>query len=109
MSTMLVLQAVADTVAPMADTVQTRAVSGASAHPVRRYFGEGLNVTLSTDNWLMSGVSLSGEYWLAHTELRFTREEIDRMILNGFEGAFLPWPEREALLASVRSELADLR
>ena len=89
--------------------VQTRAVSGASAHPVRRYFDEGLNVTLSTDNWLMSGVSLSGEYWLAHTELRFTREEIDRMILNGFEGAFLPWPEREALVASVRSELADLR
>ena len=89
--------------------VQTRAVPGASAHPVRRYVDEGLNVTLSTDNWLMSGVTLSGEYWLAHTEIRFTREEIDRMILNGFEGAFLPWPEREALTAAVRAELADLR
>lgn len=89
--------------------VQTRAVPGASAHPVRRYFDEGLNVTLSTDNWLMSGVTLSGEYWLAHTELRFTREEIDRMILNGFEGAFLAWPEREAMVRSVRDELGDLR
>jgi adenosine deaminase len=89
--------------------VQTRAVPAAAAHPVRRYFDEGLNVTLSTDNWLMSGVTLSGEYWLAHTELRFTREEIDRMILNGFEGAFLAWPERQALVASVRGELADLR
>lgn len=88
--------------------VQTRAVPGVAAHPVRRYVDEGLNVTLSTDNWLMSGVTLSGEYWLAHTELRFTREEIDRMILNGFEGAFLAWPEREALVASVRDELADL-
>jgi adenosine deaminase len=89
--------------------VQTRAVPGASAHPVRRYFDEGLNVTLSTDNWLMSGVTLSSEYWLAHTELRFTREEIDRMILNGFEGAFLAWPEREAMVQSVRQELEDLR
>ena len=89
--------------------VQTHAVPSASAHPVRRYYDEGLNVTLSTDNWLMSGVTLSGEYWLAHTELRFTREEIDRMILNGFEGAFLSWPERQALVASVRDELADLR
>ncbi|HEU4830286.1 MAG TPA: adenosine deaminase [Gemmatimonadales bacterium] len=89
--------------------VQTHAVPSASAHPVRRYYDEGLNVTLSTDNWLMSGVTLSGEYWLAHTELRFTREEIDRMILNGFEGAFLSWPERQALAASVRDELADLR
>jgi adenosine deaminase len=88
--------------------VQTRAVRSAAAHPVRGYFDDGLNVTLSTDNWLMSGVTLSGEYWLAHTELRFTREEIDRMILSGFEGAFLPWPERQALVASVRDELADL-
>jgi adenosine deaminase len=89
--------------------VQTRAVPGAAAHPVRGYFDAGVNVTLSTDNWLMSGVTLSSEYWLAHTELRFTREEIDRMILNGFEGAFLAWPERQALVAQAREELADLR
>jgi adenosine deaminase len=88
--------------------VQTRAVSRASAHPVRAYYDAGLNVTLSTDNWLMSGVTLSGEYWLAHTELGFTREEIDRMILNGFESAFLPWPERRALVARISAELAAL-
>jgi len=88
--------------------VQTGAVPSASAHPVRAYFDAGLNVTLSTDNWLMSGVTLSGEYWLAHAELGFTREEIDRMIVNGFESAFLPWPERRALAEQVASELAGL-
>jgi adenosine deaminase len=62
-------------------------------------------VTLCTDSWLMSGVSLSDEYWLAHQSLRFTREEIDQMILNAFAAAFLPWPERQALLARVRDEL----
>ena len=47
-------------------------------------------MTLCTDSWLMSGTSLSHEYWLAHTELGFSREEIDRMILNAFGSSFLP-------------------
>jgi len=89
--------------------VQTRAVSRASEHPVRGYFDAGLNVTLCTDGWLMAGVSLSDEYWLAHDQLGFNRAEIDRMILNGFEGAFLPWPERLELLSRARDELADIR
>lgn len=89
--------------------VQTRAVAKASKHPVRDYFDAGLNVTLSTDGWLMAGVSLSDEYWLAHTQLGFTREQIDRMILNAFEGAFLTLPERLQLLSRARDELADIR
>jgi adenosine deaminase len=88
--------------------VQTRAVRRASDHPVRGYFDAGLNVTLCTDAWLMTGVTLSDEYWLAHTDLGFTRKEIDRLILNGFESAFLAWPERLALLERVRDELAGL-
>lgn len=89
--------------------VQTRAVRRASEHPVRGYFDAGLNVTLCTDGWLMAGVSLSDEYWLAHTELGFTRSEIDQLILNAFEGAFLPWPERQTLLERARAELEALR
>ncbi|MBA3258098.1 MAG: adenosine deaminase [Gemmatimonadales bacterium] len=89
--------------------VQTRAVLRPADHPVRSYFEAGVAVTLCTDGWLMAGVSLTDEYHLAHTQLGFSRAEIDRMILNGFEGAFLPWPEREALLESARAELAALR
>jgi adenosine deaminase len=88
--------------------VQTRVVNRAAEHPVRRYYDAGLNVTLCTDGWLMAGVTLSDEYWLAHTELGFTRPEIDRLILNGFESAFLPWPERQKLMVRVREELAGL-
>ncbi|MGH7510404.1 MAG: adenosine deaminase [Gemmatimonadales bacterium] len=88
--------------------VQTRAVTRPADHPVRSYFDAGVNVTLCTDGWLMAGVSLSDEYWLAHTELGFTREQIDQMILNAFAGAFLPWPERRALLNLARDELAAI-
>jgi adenosine deaminase len=95
--------------ANITSNVQTRAVRRASEHPVRGYFDAGLNVTLCTDGWLMAGVSLSDEYWLAHDQLGFNRAEIDRMILNAFEGAFLPLPERLELLSRARDELADIR
>ena len=95
--------------ANITSNVQTRAVRRASEHPVRGYFDAGLNVTLCTDGWLMAGVSLSDEYWLAHTDLGFSRKEIDQLILNGFAGAFLPWPERLELLSRARAELADIR
>jgi adenosine deaminase len=88
--------------------VQTRVVARAAEHPVRRYYDAGLNVTLCTDGWLMAGVSLSDEYWLAHTELGFSRSEIDQLILNGFESAFLSWPERRELVSRVREELAGV-
>ena len=88
--------------------VQTRVVTAPSAHPVRDFYDRGLNVTLCTDSWLMCGTTLTNEYLLAHTELGFTRPEIDRMILNGFESAFVEWPIRERLIASARRELAAL-
>jgi adenosine deaminase len=91
--------------ANITSNIQTRAVPDAASHPVRRYVREGLNVTLGTDNWLMSDVSLSGEYQLAQTALNFSREEITRMLLNGFESAFLPWPERRQLIERAESAL----
>jgi adenosine deaminase len=92
----------------LTSNVQTRAVPGVAAHPVRGYLDHGLNVTLCTDSWLMCDTTLTREYWLAHRELGVDRREMERMILNGFESAFLPWPDRQRLLQSARDELAAL-
>jgi adenosine deaminase len=93
----------------ISSNVQTRVVDTPANHPVRAYFDQGLKVTLSTDSWLMSGTTLTDEYWLAHTALGFTRDEIERMILNGFEAAFLPWPEKQELVARVRTEMTAIQ
>jgi adenosine deaminase len=93
----------------ISSNVHTHAVAHAADHPVREYYDAGVAVTLCTDGWLMSGVSLTDEYWLAHTALGFSRQEIDRMILTAFDHAFLPWPERQALLQRTRAELEGLR
>jgi len=85
--------------------VQTKAVPSYEAHPVRRYYDLGMVVSLNTDNRLMSATTLTDEYWLAHKKLGFTRREIDQMILFGFSSAFLPWREKQALVAQVKKEL----
>jgi adenosine deaminase len=85
----------------LTSNLQTRVVPRAAAHPLRRYLDEGLTVTLSTDNWLMSGVTLSGEYDLAWRELQLTPGEVATLMLNGFRSAFAPLPERRALTAQA--------
>ena len=92
----------------LTSNVQTRAVPDAAAHPLRGYLDRGLAVSLNSDSWLMSGTTASQEYWRAHTALGCTRAEIDRMILDGFRGAFLPWPAKQSLLADVTSALESL-
>jgi len=93
----------------LTSNVQTRAVPSYAAHPLRKFFRAGIAVTLSTDNWLISGVTLSGEYWRAHTELGFRRADIDRLILNGAAAAFLPLARRQALVTDFRHRLEDLQ
>ena len=88
--------------------LQTRVVRAAAEHPVRRYYHDGLAVTLCTDSWLMSGVALSDEYLTAHDALGSSRADLESMALTAFEHAFLPWPERCELLARARADIASL-
>jgi adenosine deaminase len=92
----------------LTSNVQTRVTSSYEAHPLRAYYDRGLNVVLSTDNPLLSGTSLTDEYWNAARHLHFTFEELSAIALNGFAGAFLPWEERRVLLHEVRREIAAL-
>src|SRR5690606_13364663 len=93
----------------LTSNVQTRAVESYAAHPLRRYFDMGLSVSLNTDNRLMSNVTLTDEYVAANEHLGFTFDELARLAEGGFEAAFLPWRERQALLARVRGEIDVLR
>src|SRR6202011_1298224 len=46
----------------LTSNVQTRVADSYATHPFREYFDRGLNVTLNTDNRLMSGTTLTDEY-----------------------------------------------
>jgi adenosine deaminase len=92
----------------LTSNVQTRAVESYDAHPLRTYFDRGLNVSLSTDNRLMSGTSLTDEYEHAVRSFGFTFAELGEIALNGFESAFLPWEERRALRGAAEADIALL-
>lgn len=92
----------------LTSNVQTRAVPSFDQHPVRLYYDEGIVVTLNTDNRLMSGTTVTDEYWRAHEHLRFTWDELTEIAIMGFESAFLPHQERVALVETVRDDIQAL-
>ncbi len=70
-------------------------------HPVRRYFEEGLMVTLNSDDPPFFGSNLLDEYVLAHEEFEFPLDTMRELAANSIEASFLP-PERKlALLGEV--------
>lgn len=93
----------------LTSNVQTHAAKSYETHPVRDYFNRGMNLTLNTDNRLMSGTTLTDEYVHAAKHLDFTLDELCTLALNGFEAAFLPWEERVKLLNDMSSEMARLQ
>ena len=92
----------------LTSNVQTRATPSLTEHPLRTYFDQGLVVSLSTDNRLMSATTVADEYMHAHRSLGFTLEELCDIAVMGFESAFLPYQERATLVAAVREEMRGI-
>jgi adenosine deaminase len=92
----------------LTSNVQTRVAESYATHPFREYFDRGLNVTLNTDNRLMSATTLTDEYVHAAEHLGFTMDELAGIALNGFESAFLPWEERLMLIEEVSDKIDDM-
>ena len=93
----------------LTSNVQTRAAASIETHPLPEYLRRGLNVVLNTDNRLMSGTTLADEYEVASKSLGLGFDDLARIALNGFGSAFLPWAERQALVARARAEIDTLR
>ncbi len=92
----------------LTSNVQTRAVPSFEEHPLRLYYDEGLVVTLNTDNRLMSGTTVTEEYWRAHKYLDFTWDELCEIAVMGFQSAFLPYQDKVQLVEAVREDIAGI-
>ena len=83
--------------------VRTGCLSEAGLHPVRRYFDEGLLVTLNSDDPALFGTDLNQEYLLAHQLFGFSPQELTRLAENSFRAAFLPDGEKASYLAAFQA------
>jgi adenosine deaminase len=92
----------------LTSNVQTRAAESFEAHPLRRYVEEDIVVTLNTDNRLMSGTTVTDEYWRAYRHQGLGWEALARIALLGFEAAFLPLDEKKRAVTEAAAEIAAL-
>ena len=89
--------------------VHIGAASSISAHPIGDLFGLGFRVTLNTDNRLMSGISLTGEFDRCCTAFGWSWVDVQRLTVNAMESAFIPSDERQELIGRVIEPWYDSR
>ena len=71
----------------LTSNLQTGVVHSLAEHPAKQYLKLGIPVSLSTDNRLMSAVTLTDEYTLARDAFNIT-ERVVAIARTGFEHAF---------------------
>jgi adenosine deaminase len=92
----------------LTSNVQTRVAPDYATHPLARYLGDGLIVSLNTDNRLMSGTTVTNELWQAHTHLDLDWDRLVELTLMGFDSAFLPFAEKKAMIERVRAACDEI-
>jgi adenosine deaminase/aminodeoxyfutalosine deaminase len=83
--------------------VRTGVCPSFAEHPLRRYFDEGLLVTINSDDPAFFGSDVANEYLLAHTEQGFSREELRLLAANSIRASFLPETSKAAWLSRIDS------
>jgi adenosine deaminase len=94
----------------LSSNVHTGTVASLEDHPFPHFLRAGFRVTLNTDNRLMSGVTLTDEYLLAHRTFGLTLTELERVTANAINAAFHPyWERRRILHARIEPGFAAAR
>jgi adenosine deaminase len=86
--------------------VRTGVMDSLEEHPIRRYFERGIIVTISTDDPKMFGNSLAEEFRLLEGKLGFSRDEIQSLILQGIQAAWLSGDRKQQLDEAFRRDPA---
>ena len=87
----------------MAPTCNTQigAVASVAAHPIAPFLRAGFNVSVNTDNRLMSNVLPSTEMFAVADGADLSWTEIGMLVEHGISSAFAPWATRQRLLDEV--------
>lgn len=81
--------------------LHTAIAESAGDHPVGPLVRGGFNVSLNTDNRLMSGTTLSREFALAHGEAGISIETLGQITQATIEAGFGDWEARSRLIREV--------
>jgi adenosine deaminase len=82
---------------------QTKAVRSLREHPLKRFYEQGIKVTISTDSRTVSNITLTDEFLTVARMLGCSREQIWAMNLRALEGGFAD----ELTRVRLRHEFVD--
>ena len=85
----------------VSSNLHTSAYPSAEQHPFGELYRNGFNVSINTDNRLMSGVSVSGEYALAADAFGLDLSDLERTTIRAIEAGFGDYLERRRLIDTV--------
>lgn len=88
--------------------IQTGSVGSWDAHPLKKFYEEGIPVTINTDDPGVSGIDLSNEYKVAMQHWGLSLNDVEHIILNGVDAAFVPQDERQAMHAAFEQEFGQI-
>jgi adenosine deaminase len=78
--------------------VHVGAVPDLPSHPIGPMLRHGFNVSVNTDNRLMSGVMPSSEMLAVATTFDLDRDEIEQLVTNGVMSGFAPLEVRHSII-----------
>ncbi|HVB70102.1 MAG TPA: adenosine deaminase [Acidimicrobiales bacterium] len=81
--------------------VHTGAAQSIATHPVGTLRELRFRVTINTDNRLMSGISLSGEFAACSEAFGWTLDDMEWLTLNAMKSAFYPFDQRLEIINDV--------
>jgi aminodeoxyfutalosine deaminase len=85
----------------ISSNLRTRACQELPQHPVRKFFDQGLMITLNTDDPAMFQTSLNREYEIAQQEFNFSAEHLRELARNSMESSFLPVEKKLRFLQQI--------
>jgi adenosine deaminase len=81
--------------------VKLRSVEDAKKHPIRDLFDAGVKLTVSTDDPTVFGNDLVHEYDLLMSQLNFSKQDVVKVVRNGFDVALVDEPTRQAWISEL--------
>lgn len=83
------------------NTFTKKVVKMARYHPIKKFFDNGMLVTVNTDDPVFFKTTLLDEFWICYKSLKFSMDEIKQLIKNGFVASFLSEKEKTEYLKKV--------
>lgn len=83
------------------NVITQKYVTKAEEHPVRQFFDQGVLCVVNTDDPTFFNCTIIDEFWILHSKLSFTMDEIKTLIINGFKGSFLDAKKKGEYISKI--------